>query len=110
MNILMVEDSQLIARALTRLLKKRGHTVIHVQGIQDAKMALEQTPVDVVVTDRDVVDGDAWEWALRCGKRVVYMSGRPNIDHPYEYFTKGDDSNKLIDMVEYEPSSFETDG
>lgn len=104
MNILLIEDSDLIAQMLYRLLKKRGHTVYHVVGIGaavDMVVDLREgdgVELDMVITDREVVGGDAWEFvkgAMETGQlpeKAIFMSGRPTPNPPRPFYHKGADS------------------
>lgn len=114
MNILLIEDSDILARAFVSLLKRRGHTIDHVIGIGDATeyinacTAGERVRPDVVVTDREVVGGNAWEFvehAVELGQlpeHVVFMTANHNIAPPAgkNFFRKGEDAKQLVDFVE----------
>lgn len=114
MNILLIEDSPIVAAALVRNLTRKGHSVTHGEGIgaafdfiYDVETGKKGPRPDVVVTDRDVVGGDAWEFvgeAVKLGHlpdRVVYMTGRPTANPPGVFFFKGgDDPRKLFTLIE----------
>ena len=109
MNILLIEDSELVAKAFFRVLRKAGHEVTHVTGIGAAfDYISEGRKPDVVVTDRDVIGGDAWEFVLTAVRegflpaRVVFMSGRlPEVIPPSFLFKGSENINaKLLELVE----------
>jgi len=50
-SILLVEDEHLVRRALGAMLKRIGYTVIQAGDGAEAIAALEQNPVDLVITD-----------------------------------------------------------
>lgn len=108
MNILLIEDDSLLASAFTRLLSRRGHSVHHVTGIGAAFDYISdlQGKPDVVITDREVVGGDAWAFvnqAVKLGHlpdKVIYMSGKSPLDVPKIFFHKGADSpSRLVDLI-----------
>src|ERR1700733_10674053 len=94
MNILLIEDSDILARALARVFRRRGHTVDHVVGIGDALDYVyactegELTKPDVVVTDCEVVGGNAWEFvekAVELGQlpdHVIFMTANYGVEPP----------------------------
>lgn len=103
MIILLIEDSISVATMLIRSLRRRGHEVTHVESTRDARAYLDQRRPDVVVTDRDVKDGDAWAFinAQDVATRVVFMSGNAPTTPPRAFFYKGSDNiTKLFDLVE----------
>lgn len=109
MNILLIEDDALLASAFIRLLSRRGHSVHHVTGIGAAFDYISdlQGKPDVVITDREVVGGDAWAFvnqAVQLGHfpdKVIYMSGKKSSDTPQPFFHKGaDPTARLVDLIE----------
>lgn len=106
MNILLIEDDPHLGPALMRRFIRRGHTVQLAPTIAAAQRQLLVESYSVIVTDRDVPDGNAWAYVadyvkLR-GVRAVFMSGRAPTDlAPLEFFFKGqDDLQKLFNLVE----------
>lgn len=104
MHILIIEDSELISRAIVRFLKKHGHTADVAPSTVEARGYLDITRYDVIVTDRDVQDGDAWSFVIAqdLATRVVFMSGRPpEVIPPAFYYKAQDDISKLIHLIEH---------
>lgn len=102
MNILLVEDMELIARSMIRVLKSRGHDVLWVQSVPDALAVLRpDTAFDVVLLDREVGQDDGW--SLRSsvpeGTRVVLMTGNPPEGAP-PHFLKGSSIKVLLAMLD----------
>lgn len=111
MNILLIEDDDLVANMLTRLLSKRGHTVTRVTGIEGAKIYIGHcVPFDLVITDRDVPDGDAWIFVRQAvglkqlTANVIFMSGRIPDHEPERFWLKGGEpASKLLELVHAAP-------
>lgn len=107
MHILLIEDDSLLASTILRQLRKRGFTVSHVIGIGGAfDHIVAETKFDLVITDRDVVGGDAWDFvnkAVELGQlpaNPIFMSGRVPAEEPVRFWLKGDQPmSKLLDMV-----------
>jgi len=108
MNILLIEDSEILAACFIRVLRRKGHNVVHSPSIAVAEALLTGPWPDVVLTDRDVTDGNAWAWAMkpdgivaRLGIRVVFMSGRvPDSIPPNFYYKAQADMGSLLQLVE----------
>lgn len=103
MKILVLEDNEPLARSFARTLRARGHEVDVVDSMRCAERALDDSGgYDVLLTDREVLDGDAWVWAVRRLEtlpRVVFMTGNPPA-HPPLFFLKGSPTHMLITMIE----------
>lgn len=107
MNILLVEDDTLVATMLLRILRRKGHTVHHVTGIAElSEYAASEAEPDLVVTDRDVIGGDAWNVvraAVAAGllpDNVIFMSGRIPNERPARFWLKGGEpTSTLLELV-----------
>ena len=106
MNILLVEDDEILARTFCRYLRRRGHTIHHVTTIADAEHAMslhgDAPGFDVVVTDRQVTDGDAWSWAMlyHDKTRIVFMTGSPPADPPTFYHKGQEPITRLLALID----------
>lgn len=109
LRILLVEDDPLVARAFVRKLESRGHEVVHVTSIAGAERAITfgVAAPQVIIADREVEDGDAWEWARRFHAEldaddvlVVFMTGAPSANPPAGFFLKSDQIARLIETIE----------
>jgi CheY-like chemotaxis protein len=58
LRILLVEDHADTARTLTRLLKRAGYTVITASDVAGAAAAAEREPVDLLISDLGLPDGN----------------------------------------------------
>lgn len=102
-HILLVEDDPALARMFLRILGKQGYTVHHVASVREARAALDehQAP-DILLTDRDVPDGNAWDlraYVEPARTKVVLMTGNPPHDPP-PFFQKGTSISILLKMLE----------
>lgn len=61
LRILLVEDDDGLARGCQRLLWSHGHRVIRAKGCAGAFLALEREPIDLMISDVQLADGDALE-------------------------------------------------
>jgi len=59
LRVLVVEDAEVYALLLARALEQRGHQVQCVANVAAARQALQQAPVDLLLTDMHLPDGDA---------------------------------------------------
>lgn len=82
MNILLVDDEELMTRALSRHLRHDKFTVYTAQDIAQAKLALASCFIDLVITDMDLGEGlqqgrDLLKWIEEHSPmtRRVLMSG-----------------------------------
>jgi PAS domain S-box-containing protein len=84
-RVLVVEDDHHARTALARLLEQQGFQVYAASGVAAALRTLENTLVDVLLTDVVMCDGDGPTLAVTArakqpGLRVLFMSGYS--DHP----------------------------
>ena len=109
MNVLLIEDNEPLAQSFSRMLRRQGHAVTHVPGIGAAleHVADRKEKFDLVLTDRDVVGGNAWDFvreAISLGQlpdNVIFMSGSPPEETLQPFFHKGqDDYAKLVALIE----------
>ncbi len=73
-TILVVDDEFSIRRTLAMLLSSEGHAVIEAEGGEAAKTALERNPVDLMVTDLRLGEGNG----------IDLLSHLRAIGHPAE--------------------------
>jgi len=57
-SILLVEDNEDALRALTRLLRLRGHNVIGVNTVAAALQAADRSTFELIISDLQLPDGD----------------------------------------------------
>lgn len=109
MRILILEDDELVGPMLVRQLRRRGHACVLVTTINSAREFLAKIEdsgfaPECVLTDRDLPDGNGWDWArnLPYPYTVVFMSGRAiatNLETGYWH--KGvEPLEKLYQLIE----------
>jgi hypothetical protein len=84
-NVLLVEDDVLIRMNSADMLQGLGHIVVEAGSAEAAMVTLEQSPIDLIVTDiglsgRNGVDFAVAARKLRPGIGVVFATGRDH--HP----------------------------
>ena len=50
-NILIVDDERITRQLLQKIIEKRGYTCLLAESAEEARALLEETPVDLLVTD-----------------------------------------------------------
>lgn len=80
LRILVVEDHVATRRTLIRMLERRGHTVVGVGSGEDALAALNENPVDLVISDVGLPDTNGFALlpklrAIRPGIPAIALSG-----------------------------------
>lgn len=58
MRVLVIEDDDRLARALSRALRSHGYPTERARGVAEARLALAQVPFAVVLVDLGLADGD----------------------------------------------------
>ena len=82
MRILLVEDDDLIRGNTGEMLKEAGFVVVEAASAEEALMALQTAPVDVLVTDLNLPGASGRELAekaraLRPDAIVIFATGDP---------------------------------
>lgn len=65
LQILVVDDHAATCEAFKRLLERRGHGVASAGSVKEALLVIERTPVEVIVSDIGLPDGDGYELMQR---------------------------------------------
>ncbi|MGB6485058.1 MAG: response regulator [Candidatus Acidiferrales bacterium] len=65
LSVLVAEDNAVNLRLITRLLEKRGHSVVLAQNGQEALEAIEKQPFDIVLMDAQMPEMDGFEATKR---------------------------------------------
>jgi DNA-binding response OmpR family regulator len=106
-RILLIEDNDLLAKSYIRALTRRGHEVTHVASLGTLKTLLNEmgtavNPHDCIVTDRDLPDGDGWNFCdnLPKHRHIVYMTGNPAGSNRKYYIKAIDDISVLYGLIE----------
>jgi EAL domain-containing protein (putative c-di-GMP-specific phosphodiesterase class I) len=112
-RVLLVDDDEVVARSLGRLLEAAGYAVAAAQDGLEAMKAMETGPFDVVVSDilMPKMDGLTLLRSIR-GRDldipVVFLTGRPTIETAVEavergafrYLVKPVETAELIRVIE----------
>jgi len=80
--VLFVEDHRDTRVVMSRLLASEGFGVLTAATVADAKQILATEPVDVLVCDVELPDGDGCALAEHVGRgRAVAVSGHAGAEH-----------------------------
>lgn len=80
MNVLLVEDEPAIRTALTRALKRWGHTVMASDSISGGHKTACENRIEAVITDLKLPDGSGLDMAIDLGLPFILMSGYGNFE------------------------------
>ncbi len=111
-RVLVVEDDRTQAKALANLLSLEGVEVAHAGSVAEALAALAQEPVDVILSDLRLPDGDGMDifaevqqrWSETCFIVITaYASVRDAVaamkQGVYDYLAKPVDADELQETV-----------
>ncbi|HEY4119977.1 MAG TPA: sigma-54 dependent transcriptional regulator [Byssovorax sp.] len=111
-TILIVDDDRTIREGLVRMVASAGWTARAVEGVVSARAELARTPVDCVLLDIRLKDGDGLDLlaelrAARPGLPVVMATAYGDSDRTiqamklgaFEYLTKPFDLDRLLDTL-----------
>ena len=65
-RVLIVDDEPSLRRILSVLLKEHGHEVCEATGVQSAMGVISVTPLDLVITDQKMADGEGLTVVSAC--------------------------------------------
>lgn len=98
MRLLIVEDDASLARALIEALQERGFETIHAGSAQEAWEALWSGPVDLVLLDVMLPEGDAagFEWAAAVRdadfrQPILFLTALESVPDRVRGLSHGDD-------------------
>ena len=111
-DILLVDDEPAARTTLAILVRKQGHRVTQVAGVQAAGKALAETTFDLVITDLRMPDGDGLD-VLRTAKAqapetaVILLTAYAGWESAkeamrlgaFDYFEKGKDPDDLLHRI-----------
>ena len=113
MNILIVEDDSVIADAIGITLSQAGYYHSHVRTIEDALHEVNSRPVDAVLLDINLPDGDGTRLTRLIRKShmptpILVISGNSRVDDRITalgagadgYLTKPFDKHELLAQLE----------
>lgn len=85
-HVLIVEDSEDVIAALQIVMESAGHAVSTAMTVEDAVRVAESTPVDVMLLDLTLPDGDGLDvlrrlaHAHRLPRHVIALTGRDEVE------------------------------
>jgi len=93
-RVLVVEDEAYVRESLREILRERGYEVLESAGVAEAMAQLARAPVDVVLTDYRLADGDGLVLvkqlqALSAQLPVVVLTGQGTIASAVECLKSG---------------------
>lgn len=111
-TVLVVEDEQLVRKALVNLLESAGFTVLAAEGLDEALSVFSEHRVDVVVSDLIMPGGDGLELLEHLELRdatvpVVIVTGHQSVESAsravrqgaFDYLVKPVESEPLVRVV-----------
>lgn len=100
MKILLIEDNQVLTKALCIRLKSIGHTLICADSVAKAMSIVVASPPDVALIDINLPDGNGFNLAEQFFKN-------PNVQpSPVIFMTASNDSTYLEKARDYSPIAY----
>jgi len=93
-RVLIIDDEPSLRRILSVLLKEDGHEVHEASGVSAALELISTTPLDLVITDQKMPDGDGLAVVSACGEvdsalPVVMLTAHATVELAVESMRKG---------------------
>lgn len=111
-KVLIIDDEKKLRTLLTRIICLEGFEVLQADDCKTALKKLEQTDVDVVLSDVKLPDGNGVELSKKIKEKfplveIILLTAYGNIadgvqaikNGAFDYITKGDDNNKIIPLL-----------
>lgn len=111
-NVLIIDDEEKLNNLLARIIGLEGFAVVQANNCKTAWKKLEQTPIDLVLCDVKLPDGNGVALAQQIKTRyplleIILLTAYGNISDgvkaikngAFDYITKGDDNNKIIPLL-----------
>ncbi len=111
-QLLVIDDEEPIRKLLSRMIELEGYSVFQVADCQSALKQLQQHPIDVVLCDVFLPDGNGVDFIFDIKKvspesEVILLTAHGNIpdgvqaikNGAFDYITKGDDNRKIIPII-----------
>lgn len=108
-NVLIIDDEEKFRQLLARIISLEGYAVSQAASIQQGLKVLEQEPVDIVLTDVKLPDGNGIDLLEKIRPvhplcECIVMTAFGTIHDgvkamklgAFDYFTKGDDNEQII--------------
>jgi DNA-binding NtrC family response regulator len=93
-RVLIVDDESNMRRVLSVILEEDGHAVVEASGVSEARQRLAAAPVDLVLTDQKMPDGDGLAVIALCGESdpappVIMMTAFASIELAVQAMRRG---------------------
>lgn len=111
-TVLIIDDEEKLRGLLARIIKAEGFEVAEASNLKDGLKQLAQKPIDVVLCDVKLPDGNGVEFIATIKPKypsveVILLTAYGNIadgvqamrNGAFDYITKGDDNHKIIPLV-----------
>lgn len=111
-TVLVIDDEEKLRALLVRIISLEGFEVVQAGDCKSALKKLDQTPVDVVLCDVKLPDGNGVEFSKQIKEKfpdleIILLTAYGNIpdgvqaikNGAFDYITKGDDNNKIIPLL-----------
>ena len=111
-NILIVDDEEQLRKLLTRIISLEGFKVAQAGTLKAATEVLKQQPIDVVLCDVRLPDGNGVEFVKTVKNNfpsleIILLTAYGNIadgvqsikNGAFDYIVKGDDNNRIIPLL-----------
>lgn len=111
-KILIIDDEEKIRTLLSRIIELEGFEVFQASDLKNGKKRLENSDIDVVISDVKLPDGSGVDFSKNIKENypwieVILLTAFGNIpdgvqaikNGAFDYITKGDDNNKIIPLV-----------
>ncbi|MBC7949398.1 MAG: sigma-54-dependent Fis family transcriptional regulator [Chitinophagaceae bacterium] len=111
-NILIIDDEEQLRKLLTRIISLEGFSVFETATLKSAIAILTQRPIDVVLCDVRLPDGNGVEFIKFLKKtqpqlEVILLTAFGNIgdgvqaikNGAFDYLVKGNDNDRILPLV-----------
>jgi len=111
-TILLVDDEEQLRKLLSRVITLEGFSVAEANSLRSALQVLAHQPVDVVLCDVRLPDGDGVEFIKVARKKypsleIILLTAYGNIadgvqamkNGAFDYIVKGDDNDRIIPLL-----------
>lgn len=111
-QVLIIEDEEKVRSLLGRIISLEGFQVLEAGDCSAATKKLEKHPVDIVVCDVKLPDGNGVEYTKWIREKfplteIILLTAYGNIpdgvqaikNGAFDYITKGDDNHKIIPLL-----------
>lgn len=111
-SILIIDDEEKLRLLLKRIISLEGFTVLEANNIVSAQKVLEKEPVDVVLCDVKLPDGNGVDFIRTIRQsypllEIILLTAFGNVpdgvqamrNGAFDYIMKGDDNDKIIPLL-----------